>query len=321
MEYKSWKYVLSAVSSCALPLIFSTVLAAQTMCPSDSLAFKRSTQICETRDLGEDEDPGPAVPVASNLSNQHDWVHAWMRRADKARASQPQWVAPIVTTRVSLTQQFRYDITWQESSRGDWTENYGSGKGLEIIPATRLEVAIVVPPYFVHQSSAPDGFGDLSFLVKFRAFSAPERKGNYFVGFFFGISVQTGNPPNGAGHTLLSPTLALGKGWGKFNIQNTFGVNLPTSGTDVLGRAILLNSTIEYKIKKNIWPMLEANSTFWSGGNDAGKKQTFLTPGIVLGLFPLVRRLRVGFGAGVQIPVTRYHTYNRRWIFSVRLPF
>jgi hypothetical protein len=52
-----------------------------------------------------------------------------------------------------------------------------------------------------------------------------------------------------------------------------------------------------------------------------GKKQVFLTPGLVFGSFPLAERLRLSFGAGVQIAVTQFHQYNHRWILSVRFPF
>src|SRR5258708_14961194 len=45
---------------------------------------------------------------------------------------------------------------------------------LEIIPTTRLELGIFPPAYLVHQSNTSDGFGDLSWQVKFRAFSATE---------------------------------------------------------------------------------------------------------------------------------------------------
>jgi hypothetical protein len=52
-----------------------------------------------------------------------------------------------------------------------------------------------------------------------------------------------------------------------------------------------------------------------------GKKQTFITPGLVLGSFPIERRLRFTVGVGYQIAVTSYHQYNHRWILSLRFPF
>jgi hypothetical protein len=245
-----------------------------------------------------------------------------MRKVDQARASQPHFVSPIVTTHVMLVQQYRYDMSWQQDPTGGTvTSNYGASRGVEIIPATRLEVGIFPPGYFVHQSKIPDGFGDLTWQVKFRAFSAPEGKGDYFVGFFLGGSFPTGTSPNGLGHTVLSPTFAAAKGIGSWDIQGTIGANLPATGANLLGRAIVFNTAVDYRIKGKIWPMLEQNSVFWSGGTLDGKKELFLTPGLVLGSFPLAERLHLSVGGGVQIAATRFHQYNHRWILSVRFPF
>jgi hypothetical protein len=173
----------------------------------------------------------------------------------------------------------------------------------------------------VHQSNTPDGFGDFSWQVKYRAFSATEGKGDYFVGFFLGGSFPTGDPPNGLGHAILSPTFAAAKGLGPLDIQSTIGANLPVSGTDVLGRMIIFNTAVDYKIKGKVWPMLEQNSTFWSGGALDGKKEVFLTPALVLSGFQLGERLHFAAGGGVQIAATQFHQFNHRWILSVRFPF
>jgi hypothetical protein len=271
---------------------------------------------------GESQSQNQSGATASPGSNQDDWVHRWMRTVDKARASQPHFVSPIITTHVMLVQQYRYDMYWQQDPVGGTvTSNYGASRGLEIIPVARLEVGIFPPGYLVHQSRTPDGFGDLSFQIKYRAFSATEGHGDYFVGFFFGGSFPTGTPPNGLGHTVLSPTFAAAKGLGPWDIQSTIGANLPASGENTLGRTILFNAAVDYRIKGKIWPMLEQNSTFWSGGALDGKKQVFLTPGLVLGGFPIAERLHFSIGAGVQIAVTQFHQYNHRWIVSVRFPF
>jgi hypothetical protein len=268
-----------------------------------------------------------ATPEASNqaspgASNQGDWVQRWIRTVDEARASQPHFVAPIVTTHVVLVEQYRYDISRQQDGVGGIvTSNYGASRGLEIIPTTRLEIGISPPPYLVHQSGLPDGFGDLSFQVKYRAFSAPEGKGDYFIGVFFGGSIPTGTAPNGIGHAMLFPTLAVAKGIGPLDIQSTIAAGLPATGADLLGRTILFNTAVDYRIKGKVWPMVELNSTSWSGGALDGKKEVFLTPGLVLGAFPLAERLHLGLGAGVQIAVTQFHQYNHRWIASIRLPF
>lgn len=253
---------------------------------------------------------------------ERNWIQSWLRTVDAARAGQPHFTAPIVTTHVMLVQQYRYDMSWQQDSPGTTvTSNYGAGRGLEIIPSTRLELGISPPNYLVHQSNKQDGIGDLAWQVKFRAFSATEGKGDYFVGFFMGGTVPTGKPTNGTGHVTWTPTFAAAKGIGSWDIQSTLGASLPGSGTSTLGRSILFNTAVNYRIRGKVWPMLEQNSTFWHGGANDGKKQVFLTPGIVIGTFPFVGRARFAFGGGMQTAVTSYHQYNHRWIFSLRFPF
>ena len=255
-----------------LILVSSVAIRGQDLVPSASLA---SVAAADTASNGND----------SSDSDDSGWVRAWMRIAAKARASQPHFVAPIVTTHVMLVQQYRYDMSWQQDPNG--TSNYGNSRGLEIIPSTRLEVGLFPPGYVVHQRNVASGFGDLSFQVKFRAFSAPEGKRDYFVGFFFGGSVPTGHVPNGTGHAVLSPTFAAAKGLGPWDIQSTIGATLPTSDANSVGRSLLFNTEVDYRIKGKIWPMLEQNSTFWLNGPLSGHKQVFVTPGLVLGSFHL----------------------------------
>jgi len=313
--------------------IFSVTLRAQTSGMPDAHPFMSLIPSFSSCGLSADECSSDSSAMEQNGSNQDvpsgsgggredDWVHSWTRKVDEARASQPHFVSPIVTTHVMLVQQFRYDMGWQQDpSDGARTSNYGASRGLEIIPTTRLEVGIFPPGYLVHQSKIPDGFGDLSWQVKFRAFSATEGKGDYFVGFLLGGAFPTGSPPNGFGHTVLSPTFAAAKGIASWDIQGTMGANLPATGTNLLGRTIVFNTAVDYRIKGKIWPMLEQNSMFWSGGTLDGKKEVFLTPGLVLGGFPLAQRLHLSVGGGVQIAVTPFHQYNHRAILSVRLPF
>ena len=258
----------------------------------------------------------------SGPDRRDSWVDAWLRNTDKARALQPHYTAPIVTTHVILVQQYRYDMSWQQDSPGtSTTANYGASRGLEIVPTTRLEIGISPPNYLVHDSTKQDGIGDLAWQVKFRAFSATEGKGDYFVGFFMGGTLPTGTPANGAGHATLSPTFAAAKGLGNWDVQSTVGASLPLSGTNTLGRSIIFNTAVDYRIRGIVWPMLEQNSTFWSGGSLDGKKETFLTPGLILGSFRVKDRLRVAVGGGFQTAVTPYHQYNHRWILSLRFPF
>ena len=258
---------------------------------------------------------------ASDQSRQDNWINKWLRTVDKVRAQQPHYTAPLVTTHVLLVQQYRYDSSWQTNSDGTATDNYGNSRGLEIIPNSRTEIQIAPPPYIVHSNNVPNGAGDISMFFKFRAVSSPEGEGDYFAGVFLGASFPNGSAPNGAGHTVLSPMLALAKGWGSFSIQNTLSGSLPSSGAKTLGRAFLWNTAFEYSIRGKIWPMLEQNSAFFFDGPDSGKQETFLTPGVVFGMFRVGERLHFGIGGGVQIAATQFHTYGHRWIWTVRLPF
>src|SRR3984893_18174356 len=71
-----------------------------------------------------------SAATSSAGSNQDDWVHRWMRTVAKARASQPHFVSPFVTTHVILVQQFRYDMSWQQDPAGGTvTANYGGPRG------------------------------------------------------------------------------------------------------------------------------------------------------------------------------------------------
>jgi hypothetical protein len=156
-------------------------------------------------------------PSLATNSSDTDWVHRWLRKVDEAQASQPHFVSPVVTTHVRLVQQCRYDLSWQQDpSAGTSTTNDGGSRGLEIIPLTRFEVGIFPRSDLAHQATARDGFGDFSFQVQFRAFSATEGRGDYFVGLFFVGSLPTAAPPNTIGHSVLSPTLAAAKGIGIF---------------------------------------------------------------------------------------------------------
>jgi hypothetical protein len=310
--------LLLALSSA---LIGAPALCAQTEGPDDSPPAASSLEIPHVLDSTPSADESSLELPAADPTPSNGWLSSWLRRVAQARAEQPHTAAPLVTTHNELVQQFRYDGYVQQDPNGTWTTNAGTGRGMEIIPTTRLEVAFAMPPYLTHQSGVPDGFGDWSFLVKFRAFSAPEGEGAYFLGFVLNAAFPTGNTANSAGRAVWSPAVAFGKGWGNFNVQNTFGGTLPQTGAAVLGRTIVLNNVAQYRIKRVIWPMLEANSTFWSSGHNAGKKQAFLTPGIVFGSFPIAGRLRIAVGAGEQIAVTQFHTYNHRLILSLRLPF
>jgi len=104
-----------------------------------------------------------------------------------------------------LEEEFRYDIGWQKSSSGALNENYGFSKGLELIPAERVEIIVSPPPYIAHGSTEQDGFGDVSFLLKYRLFAGNEQHGNYILTAFLGASAPTGQYNNGTQDATITP--------------------------------------------------------------------------------------------------------------------
>jgi hypothetical protein len=260
--------------------------------------------------------------------SENDWVHRWLRAVDTARSEQPHYVAPLITTHILLVQQFRFDTYYQFSTARVESWDYGAYHGLEIIPNTRMEVQVGIPPYMAYEAPhMPDGFGDVSIFLKFRAFSATEGKGDYFFGFFLGGEFPSSTPPIGKGHTIWTPSIGAAKGWStgsrslEFDVQSNFGASVPQSGTNTLGRSLFFNNVFQLGIEKHLWPEVEVNSTFFVDGPLSGDKEVFLTPGLLIGPFDIAERLHFEPGAGVQIAATQFHEYDRRWIWTVRFPF
>jgi hypothetical protein len=288
----------------------------------------------ETNDSGqpgmsEDSSAGQAGQSESSsrsdsiVNGPNDWVHRWLRGVDKARSEQPHYVAPLITTHVLLVEQFRFDSYYQSAHMGGAeTQDYGAMHGLEIIPNTRMEVQVGIPPYFFHQApNTPNGFGDVSIFLKLRVASAPEGEGGYFFGCFLGGEFPSGAAPNGMGHTIWTPMVAAAKRWGFFDWQINFGGTLPQSGTATLGRQIIFNNTFQFSIANKLWPEVENNTTFIVDGPNSGSTENFVTPGLLIGPFRIAERLHFEPGVGIQIATSQYYTYNHRWIWTVRFPF
>jgi hypothetical protein len=261
--------------------------------------------------------------LLSNFSFAQDgYFSGWFARVDKTKEEQPHWVTPLATTTPRLEEEYRYDQLWQPNAKGVTTDNYDGGKGLELIPFEKVEIIFNVPPYIDHDNpKVRNGWGDVAFLFKYRFLSANEEHGSYILTAFLGWSLPTGQFSNGALHPVITPTIAYGKGFGNFDLQGTFGVGLPTADTSTLGRTIAWNNTFQYRIFRKFWPEVELNSTFFQDGKNDGRKQNFVTPGLVMGRFRLVGRVGFTFGAGYQIATTQFHTTNHNAILSIRFPF
>lgn len=259
--------------------------------------------------------------LAQNGPADNSYFGTWFERVSRTQAEQPHWITPLFTTTPRLEQEFRYDIGWQNTPRGDLT-NFGSGKGLELIPSEHTEIIFSPPPYLAHENPAlPDGFGDTSFLLKYRFLSRNEEAGNYIVTAFLGGSIPTGSYRNGAENAVVTPTIALGKGWGALDVQSTLGIAFPLGDIARLGTPVAYNIAFQYRVLRKLWPELEVNGVVFHDGPNDGQQQVFLSPGLVVGKIHVWRRLGLTVGAGEQIAVTRFHTFNHNRVLSVRFPF
>ncbi len=230
---------------------------------------------------------------SSGSSSSPGYFADWFNRVDKTQAEQPHWATPLATTTPRLEEEFRYDILRQTNNSGITTENYGGAKGLELIPAERIEVIL----------------------------SSNEEHGKYILTAFFQTTFPTGQYKNGATDTIITPTIAYGKGFGDFDIQGTFGVTLPTGNENNIGHTYPWNNAFQYHLYRKFWPEVEVNYTHFQDGPNNGKTQVYMTPGLVIGRLHLYKRLALTVGGGFQIATTRFHTNNHNGIVSIRFPF
>ena len=269
--------------------------------------------------------PGRAQSVSNNPASGGDFISRWFARVSQAQAEQPHWMTPLVTVTPRLEEEFRYDQSFESSPDGKRLDSYGGGKGLELIPAENVEVILGIPAWEAHNKPAgEDGFADDSFLVKYRWMSANEDNGNYILTTFLGVTVPTGGAANTTGRYTITPTVAGGKGWGNFDIQSTLGLSLPTDegiAPTGPGTPLALNTTLQYKVGRTVWPEVEANYSYYPNGEHEGKEQVFLTPGLIFGRFPLWQRLGMSVGLGYQVAVTSKPVYYNNFLLTVRFPF
>lgn len=285
-----------------LVLAFLLTVAAASPCPADV------TQ--STNDNG-------SCPVAQFFQN-------WFDRTTAIQAEQPHWITPVATVTPRLEQEVRYDQIWERLPGGHELYNYGAGKGLELIPFNPVEVIIGIPAW-ENENATPKKYGwaDETFLLKYRLLSANEKNGNYILTAFMGLSVPTGSETYSSHHYGFTPTIAGGKGFGDFSVQSTVGMSFPDNGTAPTGAGtpVLFNTALQYHVDKYFWPEVEANYTYWPNGEHNNKQQLFITPGLVLGRFPIWKRVGITFGAGYQAAVTDKPLMRNNFIFTGRIPF
>ena len=269
--------------------------------------------------------PSTAVPQT--------FIERYQARVTATQNEQPHWVTPLVTVTPRLEQELRTDFVHQYNPKAFAVWNYGNSKGLEFIPEKHIEILINVPPFFNRTNGESDGFGDLSFNSKYRIFSRSEEHGNAIITAFFAATVPTGKNANGSCCAVVTPTLAVGKGFGQLDFTSTAGGSLPVTNSKGLGHTITWNNVAQYRLgttgaARLFWPEVEANTSFYKGGSTDGDVAVFVTPGLIIGRVPLTHdalgkpgRLGLTFGAGEQIAVTHYHPQNHALVLTARLPF
>jgi hypothetical protein len=260
------------------------------------------------------------LALESGAFAQHNDFSRWLEHASITRAKQPDWLPPLITATANLQEGVIYDISRAIPTNGIPLVTSGSNRGIQFIPFGALQITFAATPYEFHNNThVNNGFGDTQFSIKYRLASSNIEHKDFAISIATGVTVPTGSYPNGQQSGTLIPTVLGEKGWGPFNVQSTIGIQIPVSNTYLTGQQYISNTAFQCRLKK-LWPELEVNVMGYKGGPLNRKKQTFLTPGLFVGKFPLNRDMGLTFGVGMQIATSSYHAYNHSLIFSVRLP-
>ena len=122
----------------------------------------------------------------------------WAARTSATQAKQPIWPVPLVTTYTGLIQVARTDILRQIAPARTDTWNFDNSKGVNLVPWANTELAVDLPPYIKHNTTAVDGWGDFSFLVKYRIASGNAQNGSYTFSAWALTTVPSGQAKNGS---------------------------------------------------------------------------------------------------------------------------
>lgn len=264
--------------------------------------------------------------LPSTVLAQSSFFQAWQDRVRATSAKQPAWPVPVVSSPSTIVQLARTDFVRQYTSTHTLTWNYDNSKGVNLIPFARTEFDINLAPYVQHNTpKALDGAGDFSVIAKYRPFAGDSEKGNYSTLAQLAFSVPTGSYKNGTAVSAITPTVVLGKGFRKFDVQSALGGVLPTSSVPQIGRTIQWNTVAQYKVGKYLWPEVEANGSYYHGGPNDGKSQVFMTPGLMVSKIKFRKdpkdRLGLVLGTGMQIATSRFHSYNHGLVLTGRIVF
>jgi hypothetical protein len=289
-----------------------------------------------------------APPLTPDQNTGGSFIANWLAMVSATQAAQPSWMTPLVTVTPRLEQEFRWDFYDQQNGtgsqgNGQHLDNYGGpgGPRVELIPTYNVEAILAAPPYVTASGpkGSAEGSGDWPmFLVKYRFLSANAQNGDYIVTGFFQMSDPSGTPAKISNSILVAqPTLAVGKGWGDFDIQMTLSTQIPVGAMATPGNTpamnmtnfgdpILWNTAFQYHFLEYFWPQLEVNYEHWPNGEHVGLTQVLLTPGIIFGRFKIgmdspTRPVNLIVGAGYQFAVTGNPVTQNNVVATVRVTF
>jgi hypothetical protein len=269
-----------------------------------------------------------------------DYFSNWSARVGHARATQPSWSSPLVTTTGLLEQRVRFDAQEQHAGNGTDTTVLGGDRGLDLIVSETNEIQMAFPPYYIrtgvggsgphNKGAIPSlaGFNDWPFLrVEQRLASSPSSGDDYVLTAWIAVQAPSGIARLTSNAWIYTPTLAFGKGFGDLVIQGTVAAVFPAP-TFPTGNQIQTNVAFQYHLLRIFWPELEVNWTYYANGQRAGLNQVFLTAGVVIGRFSLTDTLKFTFGAGYQFavappyqPKPQTPSYNHAWLVTTRMNF
>ena len=274
-----------------------------------------------------------AAPYYPQATAMQALIDDWYTTVDHAKATQPEWSSPLVTTTPILEQRYRFDADVQHAGNGSDTTVLDGGKGFDFIVSSTQELQIAAPPYDFYSTKKKttdyDGFGDWP-IVRFkqRLLSSPADQGNYIVSAWVQLQLPIGIQKVTNHAVTLVPTIGAGKGFGPFDIQATIGASIPTAYEGHLGTQVQANVAFQYHLFRYFWPEVEFNSTYYSSGQRSGLDQIFVTPGIVIGRIPISGRVYLTVGAGYQQAISPNYqakpltpAYDHAWVFTSRIGF
>lgn len=239
-------------------------------------------------------------------------------------ALQPSWTGPLIQTDGRLGQAIRFSVS-NSTMPGEQQINYGNNHGLSVIVGNRFQLDCDPPSFFRdHSSTQKDGFGNAGTQVKMRLASGNAEHGNFVVSALlfhaFGPRVEQ----NQLLTAFYVPSIAAGKGFGRFALLSQVGSVLPTAKVALQGQAIQWNFTAQAHTSAHTFFDVESNSLTYFSGPFSGKTQSFLTPA---GFLRLRRKdwapahAFMVFDAGMQIATTSFHLYNHNLVTDMRVFF